>query len=135
MVLNHRPLAFELNVGQAAADASFVVHAGTVAALISSTGIEAAVPIPSAARASMRFVGAAKVEGRGGERTGGASYLFGNDPTRWHTHVPAFASVMFGDVWPGIDVVWRGEDGVLEYDFVVHPGVPLTVRANFQYFL
>lgn len=56
------------------------------------------------------------------ELEGRHHYLLGNDPTRWHTHVPAFAKVRYHQAYPGIDLVYYGKDGQLEYDFVVAPG-------------
>jgi len=49
------------------------------------------------------------------------NYLIGNDPKRWTTHVPQFAEVWYPSTYSGIDLVYYGNDGKLEYDFVVAP--------------
>jgi len=54
---------------------------------------------------------------------GKGNYLIGNDPKKWHTNVPTYAKVKYEDVYPGVDLVYYGNQGQLEYDFVVAPGV------------
>ena len=60
---------------------------------------------------------------RGETKLGGHSnYLTGNDRSQWRTNVPHFGKVRYTDVYPGIDLVYYGKEGLLEYDFVVAPG-------------
>ena len=56
------------------------------------------------------------------ELPGKSNYLLGKDPTRWHTNIPNYRKVSTHDVYPGIDLVYYGEQQQLEYDFVVAPG-------------
>jgi len=51
-----------------------------------------------------------------------ATYLIGQDPAGWRTDSPLFARAVSRGVYRGIDLVFRGDAGSLEYDFVVHPG-------------
>ncbi len=44
-------------------------------------------------------------------------------PKKWHRNVPQFARVLYQNVYPGIDLVYYGNQGRLEYDFEVAPGV------------
>ncbi len=53
---------------------------------------------------------------------GTVNYLIGNDPKKWHTKVPTFGTVQYTGVYPGIDLVYYGNQRKLEYDFVVNPG-------------
>jgi len=53
---------------------------------------------------------------------GGTSHFVGNDPANWRRAVPTFHRVLTRAVYPGIDLLWHGHDGTLEYDFVVAPG-------------
>jgi hypothetical protein len=53
---------------------------------------------------------------------GKANYFVGNDPAKWHSNVPTFAKVRYSAVYPGVDLVYYGNQGQLEYDFVVAPG-------------
>ncbi len=56
------------------------------------------------------------------ELPGVSNYLIGSDPKNWHTNVPSYARVRYEDVYPGIDLVYYGNQRQLEYDFVVSPG-------------
>ncbi len=50
------------------------------------------------------------------------NYFYGNDPSNWHTNVPNYKSVIYGDVYSGIDLTYYSNRGRVEYDFVVAPG-------------
>ena len=73
----------------------------------------------------LRLVGAnpnAAVAGED-ELPGKVNYFIGNDPKKWRTNVPTYAKVKYRDVYPGVDLVYYGnQGGQLEYDFVVAPG-------------
>lgn len=49
-------------------------------------------------------------------------YYYGNDPAGWRTNVPNYAAVRYAGLYPGIDLVYHGRDGRLEYDFELAPG-------------
>jgi hypothetical protein len=55
-------------------------------------------------------------------QSGTVSYLIGNDPKNWHTGIQTFGKVNFAQVYPGVDLVFYGNQRQLEYDFVVAPG-------------
>ena len=77
---------------------------------------------PSALR--MKLVGVnprAKVAGLD-ELPGKSNYFVGNDPKEWRTNVANYAKVKYEGVYPGIDLVYYGNQRQLEYDFVVAPG-------------
>src|SRR5205823_9623245 len=64
----------------------------------------------------MRFKGAnprPKIEGLE-ELQGKSNYLIGNDRAKWHTNIPTFAQVKYAGVYPGIDVVYYGQQHQLE---------------------
>jgi uncharacterized protein (TIGR03437 family) len=62
-----------------------------------------------------------------------SNYFLGNDPARWTVQVPHYARVAYADVYPGIDLVYYGQQGALEYDFIVHPGAdPAGIRVAFE---
>src|SRR5579862_8044539 len=67
------------------------------------------------------------------ELPGTANYFLGNDPARWRTHVPTFAKVHYAGVYPGIDLIYYGNQRRLEYDFVVAPHAnPRQVELHFS---
>jgi hypothetical protein len=79
----------------------------------------------------LKLVGAnpkAKVEGLDG-LPGKSNYFIGNDPKKWRTNVPNYAEVKYKDVYPVVDLVYYGNQGKLEHDFIVSPGVdPSAIR-------
>src|SRR2546423_961321 len=64
---------------------------------------------------------------------GKSNYLIGNDHKKWRTDVPNYGKVRYRDAWPGIDVVYYGNQRQLEYDFVVKPNAdPNSIRLRFE---
>lgn len=67
------------------------------------------------------------------ELSGKSHYLLGNDSTQWRRDVSTFAKVRYVDLYPGIDLVFYGRQGHLEYDLVVSPGAdPMAIRLDFE---
>jgi hypothetical protein len=63
---------------------------------------------------------------------GTANYFIGRDPTRWRKATPTYARVKYGQIYPGVDLVYYGNQGQLEYDFVVAPNAdPKPIRLHF----
>jgi hypothetical protein len=52
---------------------------------------------------------------------GVVNYFVGNDPKKWHSGIPTYGKVSYTSVYPGIDLVFYGNQSQLEYDFVVAP--------------
>lgn len=55
-----------------------------------------------------------------------SNYVIGNDPAGWQTCVPHYSRVRYEQIYPGIDLVFYGRDGEIEYDFVASPGADLS---------
>src|ERR1019366_6223521 len=72
------------------------------------------------------------------ELSGKVNYFLGNGPTKWRTNVPTYAQVKYQSVYPGVDLVYYGDQGgQLEYDFVVAPGaypsaIGLAINGDVQ---
>lgn len=130
------PLSFEPNRGQAEAGTLFLARGNGY--LI---GLE-----PAGARLLIRRGGnsAAVVSSLVGAK-GGASlealdplpgrsnYFRGPNSSKWVTGIPTFARVRASQVYPGIDLVYYGNQSRLEYDFVVAPGAdPGVIRMRFD---
>ena len=83
----------------------------------------------------MRFVGAnagAVSDGRE-ELPGKSNYFIGRDPRAWHTNIPTYAQVRYQDFYPGVDAIYYGRQGNLEFDLTVAPGKdPAQVRFQFE---
>jgi photosystem II stability/assembly factor-like uncharacterized protein len=67
------------------------------------------------------------------ELPGKSSYFIGNDPKKWLTNVPNYSRVKYQNAYPGVDVVFYGNQRQLEYDFIVAPGADFKqVRLAFD---
>ena len=70
-----------------------------------------------------------------GEETlpGTANYFVGSDSAAWRTGVPTYAKVRYSDVYPGVDLLYYGNQRQLEYDFAVAPYAdPKAIRLQFS---
>jgi hypothetical protein len=66
-----------------------------------------------------------------GELPGKTSYFIGKDPRQWRLNVSTFGRVLYQGVYPGIDLVYYGNNRQLEYDFMVQPGAtPAVIRIQ-----
>jgi Beta-propeller repeat/Domain of unknown function DUF11 len=128
------PIAFEPNQGQTDARTSYIAHGSgyglslaaneAVLALHGSSSSAAVHMQLEGASASPKITAAEPLPGR-------ANYFIGNDSRRWVRNVPTFARVQYSAVYPGIDLVYYGQQGQLEYDFVVGSGAdPRQIRMN-----
>jgi hypothetical protein len=67
------------------------------------------------------------------ELEGKVNYLKGSDPSRWLMNISTFGRVRYTEVYPGIDLLYYGNQRQLEYDFVVGPGRDASaVRLRFE---
>jgi len=61
------------------------------------------------------------------------NYFLGNDPGQWRRNVRAYRAVRYQEVYPGVDVVYYGNQRQIEFDFVVGPGAdPGRIELNFE---
>ena len=64
---------------------------------------------------------------------GKSNYFIGNDPAKWRRNIPQFGQVEYKGVYPGVDLVYYGNDRDLEYDFRVAPGADASqIALSFQ---
>jgi Beta-propeller repeat/Abnormal spindle-like microcephaly-assoc'd, ASPM-SPD-2-Hydin len=63
---------------------------------------------------------------------GTTNYFLGKDPRNWRTNVVNYRKVSYRDVYPGVDLVYYGNQRQLEYDFVIAPGSdPAAIKVSF----
>jgi len=83
----------------------------------------------------MQLVGAnlyASIHGDG-LLSGKMNYLIGSDRSQWRTELPVFSKVEIDDVYPGINLIYYGNQNQLEYDFIVAPHArPETIALHFD---
>src|SRR5437870_3644449 len=68
-----------------------------------------------------------------GELPGKSNYFVGNDPKKWRANLPTYAKVEYRRIYPGVNLVYYGNQRQLEHDFVVSPGAdPKAITLAFE---
>jgi Beta-propeller repeat len=156
------PLSFEANQGQSAAPVKFFTHTGggtlfltsagavltlqsnnppidktnlaafesplsTQRTAVSTTGVALALALNLVdANPNSSVVGLDKLPGI-------SNYFTGNDPSQWHTNIPNYSKVEYQNVYPGINLVYYGNQQQLEYDYQLASGAdPSSIRFAVQ---
>jgi hypothetical protein len=134
--LGQLPLRFEPNQGQTSSKVDFLARGAGYGLFL--TPNQAVLSLRSNQNTSvvrMELAGgnpAAAVAGAE-QLPGKSNYLIGNDPAKWHRDIPQFARVRYQGVYPGVDLVYYGNQGQLEYDFEVAPDAdPAQIALQFQ---
>ena len=121
------PLAFELNEGQAPPGIKALARGKGYGLLVTEQSfVLALTPGAKEPEDVLRFttVGsdpAASVIGLD-PLPGTVSYYVGNDRGKWRSGIRTYARIKVDSVYPGIDLIYYGNQQQLEYDFVVAPG-------------
>jgi hypothetical protein len=68
------------------------------------------------------LAGARRVTPVSESRLPGVINEYGGPRSSWRSGIPTFAKVRYPSVYPGVDAVYHGRNGQLEYDFNVAPG-------------
>ena len=90
---------------------------------------------PDSAVLRMRLVGANATPELTGDNLlpGKVNYFIGNDPAKWRTQIPTYGKIRYDNVYPGIDLLYYGNQRQLEYDFIVAPGEdPAQIAMAFE---
>ncbi len=62
-----------------------------------------------------------------------SNYFIGNNPDQWRRDLPQYSRIKIEGLYPGIDMVYYGDQGKLEYDFLMKPGAdPNAIRLKFS---
>lgn len=78
------------------------------------------------ANPSARMVGEDQLPGK-------VNYFTGSDPRNWHAGIPTFSRVKYASIYPGVDLIYYGNQRRLEYDLVVAPGAdPNAIALNLE---
>jgi Cep192 domain 4/Beta-propeller repeat len=150
------PLAFEQNRGQMNAAVKFLARGSGYTVFFTKN--EAVMSLGRSTESSHRRSSAARSGGRDAQHkdfqkdvlhlrwvrantsprveglekeTGTSNYLIGNNPAKWVNDVPSYSKVEYHDIYPGVDLVYYGNQRELEFDVDVAPGLGLgSVRLE-----
>ena len=141
------PMAFEANQGQSDAAVRYLARGPGYNLFLTETEAVLSLdrgetnkrgPQKPAAESSvlhLKFMGAKALPRMTGEDElpGKINYFRGKDPAQWRTGVPTYARIRSRDVYPGVDLVYYGNQSQLEYDLVLAPGAdPNVIRIAFE---
>ena len=125
------PLRFEANQGQAPADVRYTARAGAYTLQLRPAGSSV---LLGSQRVDISLVGgnrAPRIEAF--DPLQARTNYFVGRRDQWRTGVRSYARVRYASVYPGIDMVYYGNQRQLEYDFVVAPGAePRAIRLRFD---
>ena len=61
------------------------------------------------------IVGSKELEGK-------VNYFIGDDPSKWKTDIPVYGGAIYKDLYHGIDLVYKGSERIIKYEYKVAPG-------------
>jgi uncharacterized repeat protein (TIGR01451 family) len=125
------PLFFVPNAGQAPAETRFLAKGSGLTTFFSPDGVAFRMGETSV---HMAFEGANPqplLEGR--ERLPGHVNFLQGDKAQWRTGIPMYGSVVYRDLYPGIDMIYGSDGRNLKSEFVVAPGAdPSGIRIRYS---
>jgi uncharacterized protein (TIGR03437 family) len=127
------PLSFEPNTGQASAEVRYLARGSSYTLYLANGAILLAGHNESPLRTKLSGANpSARITGEAPQASS-SNYFVGSDPSKWRTSVPNWEKVRYAGVYPGIDLLYYGKDGNLEYDWIVSPGAnPTMIRMVFE---
>jgi hypothetical protein len=141
------PLSFAPNYGQADKKIKFISRGSGYSLALAPTTFTLAVADPrsknnkeSMVRSRASVLKATVLGGNAAASLTGlerlptrTNYFVGSDPRKWKTNIPNYAKVKYSGVYPGVDLVFYGNQDLLEYDFIVAPGTdPGVIALGFE---
>ena len=126
------PLRFEANQGRMDPSVQYAARGGGYTLLLTAAGPEFS--FANASRIDIAMTGsnrAVRIEGLSPLPTRTDSFLGAR--ANWRTGIPSYARVRYSSVYPGVDVIYYGNQNQLEFDFVLQPGAdPNSIRMQFR---
>jgi uncharacterized repeat protein (TIGR01451 family) len=127
-------LGFEPNRGQADARNEYIAHGAGYSVALRKGGI--VLNLRTDAGQKERQVSVTFAGGRQQAKPtaldqlpGTVNYFRGAKASSWQTNIPTYGRIEYRDVYPGVDVVYYGTQGRLEYDLVLAAGAdPSRIR-------
>ena len=155
----HLPLSFEENRGQTDPQVKFLARGGGYSLFLTPTEAVLKLRAPSSAKKQTKpgampiafhpesiekpkfSVVRIRLEGANPNSTasgvdalpGHSNYFIDKDRAKWRTGIATYGGVRFESIYPGINLVYRGTQGHLEYDFVIAPNAdPSRIRMDIE---
>jgi Beta-propeller repeat len=128
------PLRFEPNQGRWDSSVKYAAHAGGFTLALTERGASLYFAGAKSRRIDISLLNAkSSPEIEGTRPLGFSTNYFVGKREDWRTGVPNYSAVRYHGVYPGIDLVYYGNQGQLEYDFILQPGAePGKIRMRFS---
>ena len=126
------PLSFEPNKGQTDSRVQFVSRGAGYTIFVTPRTATFSLRNQSVVRMDLIGANSSVPMQPEGKLPGTVNYLMGSTRTTWPTGLPTYAKVRSTNVYPGIDLIYYGTQGSLEYDFVLAPQADASkIRLKF----
>ena len=129
-LLTRLPLRFEANDGQTDPRVKFLARGSAYTLFLTADDMvlaRKADAIRLSFRGANRQARLVPVDKLAGE----TNVLVGSDPSKWRSRIAGYAKIRYEEIYPGIDLVFYGNDRQLEYDLIVKPGAdPRRIRMT-----
>jgi hypothetical protein len=131
-----QPMTFELNEGQTDPRVKALSRGSRYGLFLTSNeSVFVVSPGKDESVVRMRTLGsnpAAKVSGVN-RLSSVSNYFVGKDQSKWRKNVANYGRVKYDSLYPGIDLIYYGNQQQLEYDYVVAPGAdPNSIRLAIE---
>ena len=61
------------------------------------------------------------------------SFFIGSESSRWYANLTTYSGIVYRNLYPGIDCVYRDADGRIKREFIVAPGANLSrIRIHYE---
>ena len=135
-IMAELPVAFESNLGQMEEEVIYRAGRGGYRVEFLQRGVRLKWSDGRGDGAILlKFPGARQDAAVGGEDRlpGINNYFIGDNKEAWITGIPTYRKIVYEDLYPGIDLIFYGRGGSVEFDFLVAPGVdPSSIRMEFS---
>ena len=135
------PLSFTPNEGQTDSTVRFMVKGSGTSFSFTNTSMLFSMQ-PSSENTnetpvviSQTFIGANESAEISGEDhlPGSANFFLGDIPDNWRSNISTYRAVRYHELYPGIDLLYRGNGSVLKREFIVGPGAkPDLIRMKYE---
>ncbi len=129
------PMSFEANQGQTNAQVRYLARgAGYMLFLTPSEAVLRVMQSrTSSAVLRMQLIGGRASAIAGAEGAGKSNYFLDSDPRHWHTGIPNYRAVAYRGLHKGVDLIFYGKAGHLDFDYVIAPdGNPREIVTEYR---
>ncbi len=135
-VFHNQPLVFEKNMGQFDSGIDFVSRNDHLNLYLAANYAKISFSRSNTANnIKIKFLGANNLSKAQGinQKSGKIHYFSGQKKEAWKNKVSLYEKVTYQSIYPGIDLIYHANHGVLEYDFVVAPSIDYqTIKLKFE---